>query len=272
MSDDPIELDVVIVNYNSGSLLKKCIEGLLDNEKIKINVFIVDNNSSDQSIGSLKEGQYLKKVGIIQNSSNLGYAKACNQGAKQGRGKLIAFINTDCFIQTCQLFKLISSLHDNKYAALIGCRVINQDGTLQAASRRRLPSFWRIIFHLSKLDRWPLFKGINIKDDGLFDEIQTVEAVNGACWVIKRKHFEFIDGFDEGFPLHFEDLDVFARLKSEGFSVLYDSQVQVVHIKGASSKNEGQIKKWKQQGLLRYFSKHRPKWEHKAAQFILGPK
>lgn len=268
----PVELDVVIINYNSGDLLIKCIDRLNDSDNIKINIYIIDNDSSDQSIQNLEQSQPSANFKIIKNTSNLGYAKACNQGSFNGSAKYIAFLNTDCFIYADQLSQLISGLSEVHNASLIGCRVMNEDGSLQAATRRRLPTFWRIVNHMTGLSKLPFFRGININDNGLFNDMQKVEAVNGACWVIKRAEFELVGGFDEEFPLHFEDLDLFNRLQSKGFDIIYDSKVSVIHLKGSSSKDIERINNWKRQGLLRYLSKHRPKWEYKVAQFILGLK
>lgn len=264
------ELDVVIVNYNSGQALQQCVDFLLQGSEINLNVFVVDNHSEDDSLTFM--GRMEHPIDLIKNNDNLGFSVACNQGSESGHAPQIAFINPDCFINQQQLLQLSAQLSDNQSGGLIGCRVLNEDGTLQAASRRRLPTFWRILWHLSALSKFPLFKGININDSGEFDSLQQVEAVNGACIVIKRKIFEQLGGFDEAFPLHFEDLDLFARLQANQHAVLYDSSVIVKHLKGHSVQDSQLIKSWKKQGLLRYLLKHRPKWEYGMAKFWLGSK
>jgi GT2 family glycosyltransferase len=261
------ELDVVIVNYNSGQMLEQCLSHLYSMPGIGINVSIIDNNSTDDSLLCLKSKD--QTISVIKNSANIGFSSACNQGVESGQAAQIAFVNPDCFINSQQLEQLSNQLAQHDGAALIGCRVLNDDGSLQAASRRRLPTFWRIIWHLTGFYRWPMFKGINIDDDGKFEVVQKVEAVNGACYLVKRTVFEQLNGFDEAYPLHFEDLDLFARIQAEHFNIIYDSSVEVKHLKGQSKQDSQQIKAWKKQGLLRYLAKHRPQWEYRAVKFWL---
>jgi len=271
MTDVP-ELDVVIVNYNSGDVLEKCWTQLMARPTIGLNVrfSIVDNDSDDKSLAFIKSLD--EPFELIENTSNVGFSVACNQGAQSGQAKQIAFINPDCFVNQSQLNQLYTQLAQHDSAALIGCRVLNEDGSLQAASRRRLPTFWRIFWHILGLSRWSIFKGIHINDLGVFDQVQTVEAVNGACVLVKREVFEQLGGFDEAYPLHFEDLDLFARLQAAKFQILYDASVMVKHLKEHSSQDAEKIKNWKRMGLLRYLSKHRPKWECAVAKFFLGVK
>ena len=267
---DGFDLDVVIVNYNSGQVLEECLSKIVSESKTAIEINIVDNNSTDDSL-IFFDGMN-DSVKLLKNHSNQGYSVACNQGAKNGTASQIAFINPDCFINQQQLMQLYNHLEEQDSGALIGCRVVNEDGSLQAASRRRLPTFWRIFHHLSGLSKWPFFKGVNINDSGVFDAIQKVEAVNGACILVKRKVFEELGGFDEAFALHFEDLDLFARLKAKHYTVLYDASVTVSHIKGHATQDSHKIKIWKRQGLLRYLSKHRPQWEYYMAKLLLSLK
>ena len=262
------ELDVVIVNYNSSQALEHCLTELITGTGANLNVIVVDNNSADDSLSFINSLN--QDIGLIINAANVGFSIACNQGAKSGKAEQIAFINPDCFISRQQLTQLSGQLARNQSAALIGCRVLNEDGSLQAASRRRLPTFWRIIWHMSGLSKWVVFKGININDSGIFDTVQTVDAVNGACVLVKRDVFEKLGGFDEGFPLHFEDLDLFARLQADKHTILYDSSIAIKHLKGHSTQDSQQIKAWKQQGLLRYLSKHRAHWEYRLAKLWLG--
>ncbi len=270
MKSDVPGLDIVIVNYNSGEGLEKCLNYFMDDSENDFNVFVIDNHSSDDSLMGVENSDLTTE--LIKNSSNVGYAKACNQGAKLGQATQIAFINPDCFINGEQLTQLSTALAANKYAALIGCRVLNEDGSLQAASRRRLPTFWRIVWHLTGFSKWRVFKGININDSGAFETIQSVEAVNGACVLVKRETFDLMNGFDEGYPLHFEDLDLFARLQVQSHAIIYDSSIEVIHLKGQSIQDNQKIKAWKRTGLLRFLFKHRPRWEYRVVKWLLGSK
>ncbi len=265
-------LDVVVVNYNAGDALKQCLSMFTSAGEEVFQTVVVDNNSTDDSLADIEKSNAFSQLTVVRNPTNVGFAKACNQGAELGEADCLAFVNPDCFVSSQQLQELSNTLLNHKAAALIGCRVMNEDGSIQAATRRRLPTFWRIFFHMTKLSKVPGLRGININDDGLFAEVQNVEAVNGACVVIKRQHFEQLGGYDEGFPLHFEDLDLFARIKAQDLDVLYAPNIEVKHLKGQSSVDTKQVTAWKRRGLLRYLLKHRPHWEYQIARFILGSK
>lgn len=261
-------IDVVIVNYNSAEVLHQCLQSLLSADKDNhLNIVVVDNASDDDSMQTMKP--WADQITLVKNSQNRGFASACNQGAALGNEKFIAFINPDCFVQESQLQHLIGVLNQHNKAAVVGCRVLNNDGSLQAASRRRLPTFWRVLYHISYLARFKVFKGINIQDDGHFEEPIEVEAVNGACYVINRSDFKAINGFDEAYPLHFEDLDLFTRVIKQNRKIMYDAQVEVVHLQGQAKQQSKLIKQWKKQGLKRYFSLHRPAWEAKLVNWLL---
>lgn len=259
-------LDVVIVNHNSGDVLAECLKTLNSQPSPEINTWVVDNASVDQSLAPLSK---FDQVQLLKNTTNVGFAQACNQGAAQGHAEVLAFVNPDCFIQAQQLQQLAACLQQD--TVLVGCRVLNQDGSLQRASRRRLPTFWRVLCHVTGLSRLPGFSGINIQEKIKAEHPFTVEAVNGACFVVSRAAFAAIGGFDGDFPLHFEDLDLFRRLQKNQGQLMYHPGVEVTHIQGHSEQQAAVIKTWKKQGLRRYFRKHRPGWEHALIKVLSYP-
>jgi GT2 family glycosyltransferase len=268
MNPGPVT-DVVIVNHNSGSALRRCLQTLWQDAANQFNVVLVDNASTDESLQNLPDSEQIK---LILNTENVGFARACNQGLGAGRSQWVVFLNPDCFATSSDITALCNELEQHPQAAMIGCRVLNEDGTLQAASRRRLPGFWRIVMHLSGLSRWPMFTGINIAQKDRLDGVIEVEAINGALMLGRRSELEALGGFDEQYPLHFEDLDLFARILSAGKTVLYDDRVAVTHLKGHSKQDSQRIKLWKRQGLCRYLQKHRPAWEARLVSWMLGVK
>ena len=268
MKSTPVT-DVVVVNHNSGQVLRQCLQGLLDEGDRDLNVVLVDNASTDDSLSDLPDSGAMK---VIKNQHNKGFARACNQGSEAGRAPWVVFLNPDCFASASDIRRLQSELERHPQAAMIGCRVLNEDGTLQAASRRRLPGFWRMVIHFSGLSRWSWFKGINIPHRQRFDHVIAVEAINGALMVCRRSDLEALRGFDEQYPLHFEDLDLCARIHKQGKTVLYDDRVEVTHLKGHSVQDSERIKQWKRQGLCRYMKKHRPAWEARLVSWLFAAK
>ena len=260
-----LPLDVVIVNHNGGELLSQCLRHL--GQRPEWQVTVVDNASTDDSIQTLDSAAFQ----LLRNNDNVGFARACNQGAAAGQAPYLAFINPDCFIEQAALQILVTQLNQSPEAAVIGCRVLHSDGSFQAASFRRLPTFWRVLVHVLKLDRLPGISGINLPDPGSKPAVRTVPAINGACVVMRRDVFAQLHGFDEGYPLHFEDLDLFARVAQAGYSILYQAQVKAIHVKGQSGQLSGQVQQWKKHGLLRFMGKHRPAWEARLMRFLVRP-
>lgn len=252
-----MNLDLVIVNYNSGEALAQCLDHCLSQstQTLKLNATVIDNASNDQSWQAAASHP---QVRLIKNQHNQGYAAACNQAANLTQSELLAFINPDCFIQAEDLSKLAQHLQQQTNGGIISCRINNPDGSLQRANRRRLPTFGRVLATYLKLEKLPLIHGINITDRQPPLQPLTVEACSGAFFIIKRKLFEKIGGFDTDYPLHFEDLDLFKKVNDDGCHITYYPTITATHLKGHSKQNHKLIKSWKKQGLCRYFKKHRP--------------
>lgn len=256
-----LQWDLVTVTYQNQSTLNRFLAPWLSDDQ-RFCLWVVDNGSKDTTVAQLKA--QLKNTQYEFNADNRGYASAANQGASMGYFDYIVFINPDCFAGPDDIEPMVEYLRDNPQTGLAGCRVLNEDGHLQPASCRRLPTFWRVFIHMSGLYRLGL-PGIN-KSAHNAETSGYVEAVNGALFVVRRDLFEQLGGFDTGFPLHFEDLDLMRRCLNAGYRIHYQADVRATHLKGQSSTRSDLIKQWKKQGIQRYFSKHRPRWE----QWILN--
>ena len=250
------KFDVVTVSHENAATIQRYLShgfAVHDNARL----VVVDNASQDGTVNKLQAA--LADHQIIINADNRGYGIAANQGATAGHQAYIAFINPDCFVDVDAVSSLADYLHKIPEVGMVGCRILNQDGSIQSASCRRLPTFWRVFNHMTGLYRLG-FKGIN-KPADCANQSASVEAVNGALFVIRRDLFERLQGFDEVFPLHFEDLDLMKRCLDAGYQIHYLAELQAIHLKGHSTQHDGMVKQWKRQGLKRYFKKHRPAWE-----------
>lgn len=248
--------DVVTVSFENVATIQRYLEPWVHANRLS-HLTVVDNASKDGTVPQLQAVLLPQQIQL--NTDNIGYAKAANQGAAVGRQPYIAFINPDCFVQSDTVCKLVEFLHENPQIGIVGCRVLNENGGLQAASCRRLPTFWRVFNHVTGLYHLGL-PGIN-KSEQKSHQSGSVEAINGALFVIRRDLFEQLNGFDEAFPLHFEDLDLFARCLKSRHEIFYLADYQATHLQGASTQDNKRVKRWKKHGLKRYFLKHRPRWE-----------
>jgi len=250
---------VIIVNYNTGDLLKKAVDSVILNNSV-YEIVVVDNNSSDSSMDLLEESHQLKKH---FRNDNYGFADSCNFAAKHSKSDILLFLNPDCIVNEGSVDSLISVLHNNKKAAILGCHVTNPDGTEQRASRRRLPTFWRAVKTFSRIEKLAsichCFAGVNLNHQSMPKSVKKVEAVSGAFIMMKTNMFMEINGFDEKYPLHFEDLDLFRRTLNAGYDILFEPNVSVIHHQGTSSKSNPKVSEFKKIGRTRYFEKHASK-------------
>ncbi|MDR3470577.1 MAG: glycosyltransferase family 2 protein [Devosia sp.] len=259
--------DVVIVNYNAGPLLAECVGDLLDVTAPPLSIVVVDNGSADDSIGLLPVDPRLT---VILNGENLGFAKACNVGARAGAAGTILFLNPDCRIDGSALERLQSVLLAEARTGMVGGLLLNPDGTEQAGGRRDIPTpataFGRA-FNLRLLGRYAPRALADYSRDGdpLPDHPVEVAAISGALMMVRREALQQVGFWDEGYFLHVEDLDLCLSLTRAGWHILFVPDARAWHVKGASSRSRRVFVEWhKHRGMLRFYRKFMagqyPKW------------
>jgi len=259
--DDKDPVTVIIVNFNSGVLLSKCVNSVLSSDT-PVNVIVVDNNSQDDSIESMttlfrKE----KRLTLIRNSVNTGFAHASNQALKQAKGKYWLFLNPDCMIQQDTIHEMCVLMDKNPDVAMSGPLILNPDGSEQRGCRRSIPTPWHSFisaFGLSKYFR----KYINTYQDFSHDkqplpsEPVDVEAISGAFMLVRQSAIDEIGLLDEGYFLHCEDLDWCMRILQKGWRILFATNTVITHTKGGCSKDRKIFVLWHMhKGMVRFYSK-----------------
>ncbi len=264
-----LTIAVIIVNYNTGKMLKDVITAVLQDKSVD-EIILVDNNSTDDSMTLVDDHAKIKK---FYKKDNKGFGSSCNFAAKQTKAQYLVFLNPDCFCQKNTVEKAINTLKQDSKTAICGVLVQNPDGSEQRASRRRLPTLWRAIKTYSQLEKLAkicsCFAGVNLNWQKMPSQIQTVEAISGAFIAMKAAVFNEIQGFDEGFILHFEDLDLFKRCQNAGYHLRFNPDIKVTHYQGTSSTHNPQVKALKKQGLIRYFKKHNTKLAYGIVKLLL---
>lgn len=245
----PTVTAVVIVSHDSGEWLARCVASVLAQDA-PVEVIVVDNASRDRSLGTLPRDA---RVRLLRNEANLGFAVACNQGAAATPASHLLFLNPDCELPPDAVRTLRAALDTDAALAILGAQLVNGDGTPQAASRRRTPTPTVAIKRALGLG------GKSLEIDEPIDtsaEISYLDAVSGALMLMPHAVFERLGGFDEGYVLHCEDLDLCRRALHEGLRVGIANRVRVVHHKGTSSRARPAWVEWqKHRGMLRYFRK-----------------
>lgn len=250
-------LATVIVNYNAGSLLSECVHSLLDSN-LDNQIIVVDNASTDTSLEGLYE---LPHVTIIRNATNVGFASACNIGISATSAEFVFFLNPDGFVEATALSHLISSLGSDSSVGMVGGLLLNGDGSEQAGGRRAIPTPWISFVRAFGLHCfgywWPnLFGDFHLHNQVLPNKPTEVEAISGACMLVKRSAIEDVGLWDEGYFLHCEDLDWCMRFRQKGWKILFVPTARIFHAQGACSKSRKVFVEWhKHKGMLRFYRK-----------------
>jgi GT2 family glycosyltransferase len=244
---------VLIVNYNSGPWLARCIAQVLPEGAPEPQIIVVDNGSADASLDRLDP-----RVRVDRAGRNLGFAGGINRAAAQSERELLLLLNPDCLITPDALARLVAELDAHPEAGLVSGRVVGEDGREQRASRRRLPKPRRIVGEILPMSS----NGIDMSRTSAPKQSVEVEAVSGACMLVRAAALDAVGGLDEGYPLHFEDLDLFARLAEAGWTLRWVPEVKPVHAGGKSSASRPLgVEIDKHRGLWRYLSRHcREQW------------
>ncbi len=241
------QLSVVVVSHDSDSVLPRCINALRAQRDLQTEIVLVDNGSRLPPSAELGVDQ------LLCNADNPGFSVACNQGAARARAPWLLFLNPDCFPGPDDLAQLLalgeSALRDGAVGAL-GVQLLDADGAAQAASFRRDPRPHRVLDAL--LRGRAAIESVPASDRAVLE----VEAISGALMLMPRDSFEAVGGFDEGYRLHFEDLDLCRRLRQNGLRVLFAPGLRITHLKGTSSRRRPLWVAWqKHRGWRRYFER-----------------
>jgi GT2 family glycosyltransferase len=262
-------ISAIIVNYNAGDLIRECINSLL-NCLLEIEIIVVDNDSSDGSVDFLRD---FPQVKVIRNSINAGFAAGCNQGLKCASAESLLFLNPDCSFAPETLKHLLHCLQSQKQVGMVGGLLTNLDGSEQAGGRRAVPTPWRSFvraFGLSRFaNRWPrLFYDFHLHRQPLPMRPIEVEAISGACMLIKREALEDVGPWDEGYFLHCEDLDWCMRFRQRDWKVMFVPAARVTHALGGCSRNRRIFVEWhKHKSMIRFYRKF---FRHQYPGLLMG--
>lgn len=229
------KVDIIIINFFSEEILKKCVESVISSElgDIKVTIIIVNNGSNKLNELFSMESDDVK---IIDLNYNAGFGKACNIGSKHSNSDHILFLNPDTIVEKNTIREALIKSKEEGYHVL-GCKQFNVKNSVQRSSCRELTvnRYFNKTFKLNKL--FPnVFKSYNMSEwDHLSDRI--VDHVIGSFYLIRRDVFEQLKGFDERFFIYYEDLDLSKRVRDLGGKIFYYSGVSIFHEGGGVSKS-----------------------------------
>lgn len=250
MSTDPQtsapDIAAIVVTYQSAETIADCLTRLRAAEGVA-QIRVVDNASTDGTLEIVQRHALADpRVRFIANPDNPGFGTGCNQGADDSDAPWLAFVNPDCLVERDTLARLRAHAQGVAREALLGADLVDEAGVRDAAARRRDPDFAAMLRNADarRLDV--------VVDDA--QTLQPVQAISGALMLLPRTLMQRIEGFDQGYRLHAEDLDLCRRAREAGAFVAVANDVRVVHVRGVSSRSRPVFVEWhKHRGLARYF-------------------
>ena len=227
---------IIIVAYNSCDFIPACLKSVRDAcEGIDAQVIVLDNGSVEPILPEIR--QFFPEVEWIDSKENLGFGKGCNFAEKHATKPYLFFINPDTIISKNAFREMLKFMEEHPEAGTVGCRILNEDGSLQWACRRSFPT---IVSAVSKtIGLAALFpKNKTLASYNMTfadpDEMIEVDAVSGSFFCIRRDVYEKLKGFDEDFFMYGEDLDLCFRTKQMGLHNYYTPVTNILHFKGQS--------------------------------------
>lgn len=243
-----LAIAAIIVSYQSASTLDACLARLRAAEAV-VEIRVVDNGSTDATLDIVqRHASADPRVRFIANPDNPGFAAANNQGVADSRAPWLAFINPDLLVESTTLAALgrrALAIGD----CLLGVEQVDEQGVPDAAVRRRDPDFGAML-------RAPGQGGNLAIPADPTQPLQQVPALSGALLLMPRTLFDRIGGWDAGYRLHAEDLDLCRRVREAGAVVAIANDLRALHVRGVSSRSRPFFVEWhKHRGLWRYFRK-----------------
>ncbi len=258
-----MDLSIIIVSWNVEKLLIKNLEAIFNyNQGISFEIFVVDNNSTDNTVESIRK--IFPQIKLIENSENLGFAKANNIAIKRSIGRYVLLLNPDMRVCKNTLKDMVKWMDNNKNIGVGGCKLINKKEE-NIKHIRRFPTLFDQSMIILKVPH--LFPGILNKyiiNDFNYSKEGIVDSIRGSFFMIRKKVINKIGLLDENFFIWFEEVDYCKRVYFSKWNVVYNPEVKCYDYVGKSfSQVRRNIKqKYFKESMLKYFKKWQPKWQY----------
>jgi GT2 family glycosyltransferase len=245
-----MKLSIIFVNWNSVDYLRDCLSSIYEFTRgVEFEIIIVDNASPEPNVDDL--GKEFAAIRIEKSAQNLGFAGANNLGFLKSTGEFVLFLNPDTKLISPAINDLLEKIQTLPNAGVVGCKLLNSDGSTQLSSIQRFPKILNQVLDIEFLQqRWP---GCPLWDiSPLYSQkpgVFKVEMISGACMLLRRSVFEQVGMFSEEYFMYAEDIDLNYKIYRAGLQNYYISTSSIVHHGGGSSSRQ-KVNQWKT--LMKY--------------------
>ena len=237
-----IDVSIIIVSYNVRHFLEQCLRSVYASRgQLELEIFVVDNASSDNTLGFLRE-QFPQaehpELHLVNNVRNVGFGRANNQALAHAKGRYILFLNPDTVLTEHTLTDCVTFSDSHADMGALGVMQLHSNGEFALESRHGIPTPWRAFCQMSGLSSlFPATKTFDGYHMRFFNNAAAapIEIASGAFMLIPRDALEEIGGFDERFFMYCEDVDLCYRLLQSGRQNYY-LPTPILHYKGASTR------------------------------------
>lgn len=255
----PARVSAIVVTYHTGDSLELCLRSLFSEPWVD-EVILVDNGNPASVSSSLRALQADRRdVTLIQGQGNVGFARACNLGAELATGRHLLFVNPDAVLQRGAAERMVEAGRRARSPWIVGGRLVDKRGREQRGARRELLTPWTAIVGMLGLGSLevvsPVFRDVHRERDPKPDTVVPMPVVSGALMLMPRADFVSIGGFDEGYFLHVEDIDICRRVGEAGGAVLFEPGAEALHFGATSRASWSKVEGHKARGLVHYFEK-----------------
>jgi|CXWL01.1.fsa_nt_gi GT2 family glycosyltransferase/predicted O-methyltransferase YrrM/Tfp pilus assembly protein PilF len=239
------DCSIIIPVWNKRELTEQCLTELAKvTSGVTYEVVVVDNHSTDDTASFLS--QLSGDIRIIRNNENLGFSKACNQGAQAARGRFLVFLNNDTIPLENWLTAMVAEVVSHPEVGIVGSKLLYENDTVQHAG---------VVFSRCGLMPYHLYRRFH-RDHPAVNQRRTFQSVTAACMLIRRESFEAVGGFDEGFQNGFEDVDLCLKVCDKGWKIVYQPLSMLYHLE---SQTPGR-KTHEQANALRFLMRWGQRW------------
>lgn len=269
-------LSIIIINWNSRDFLRDCLASIEQNRPpFPHEVIVIDNASYDGAAEMVQRD--FPEVRFLQSADNLGFARGNNAAAAAATSRVLLFLNPDTKVLGNVLAGMVQCLDSLSDSGILGCRILNADGTVQTTAIQAFPTLLNQLLDAEAFRaRFPRSRLWGIAP--LFSTDKTpvpVDMVSGACLMIRRDVFDRIGGFSSDYFMYSEDVDICKKAKDAGWKSYYLPTASIIHYNGQSTKKQPSYFSCivHQQSRFSYFKKMRGHFYaccFRATQFLVA--